>query len=186
MLIVKHAIIQTNHGQEALLGLTTSMISRTFKYILTLLISLSVYVNWSRINGHPSYPWLSVRLWYLQCWSTGDTTVLHYAIDFSAYLAYFAIVAMSNIIWSISLVKITGRQGREFAPSSVLSSASWSRSPNCDCHKLHTISTRAPTRFLSEPLKQDICNTLMTYCKTVVSPVYLQLRYYSLALTLFL
>ena len=32
---------------------------------------------------HVSYPWLNARLQYLQCFSTGDTAVLHYAIHIS-------------------------------------------------------------------------------------------------------
>ena len=32
------------------------------------------------LSNHPTQWWFSARLWYLQCISTGDTTVLHWAI----------------------------------------------------------------------------------------------------------
>ena len=64
-----------------------------------------------KVKVDAPYGWLSARPQYLQCVSTGDTAVLHWAIDIIVTIILFLPIMMS---WNRNVFHITGPLSGEF------------------------------------------------------------------------
>ena len=54
-----------------------------------------------------SHPWLSARLQYLQCVSTGDTAVLHWAINMMCFISSWALWLVIMIMMTLLVMMMT-------------------------------------------------------------------------------